>query len=117
MASCAPRIESLLTDAVYSARLSSHARYLNKNGRDQWLAWRRETIRLIGEGYVWLVRTDLTSYFDSIEHRLLFADIDRSAGPQRGERAQADARRVGASERAGHSAGPRRRHRPWATFT
>lgn len=77
VASCAPRIETLLSDAVYSARLSPHPRYLNKKGRDQWLAWRRKTVRLIRAGYVWLVRTDLTSYFDSIEHRLLFADIDR----------------------------------------
>ncbi len=43
VAACAPRIDALLDDAVYSARLSSNPRYLNKNGRDQWLAWRRET--------------------------------------------------------------------------
>lgn len=77
VAACAPRIEKLLDDAVYSARLSDHPRYLNKNGRDQWLAWRRETIRLLRDGYVWLVRTDLSAYFETIEHRLLFADIDR----------------------------------------
>ena len=67
VATCAPRIEKLLDDAVYSARLSDHPRYLNKNGRDQWLAWRRETIRLLGDGYVWLVRTDLSAYFETIE--------------------------------------------------
>jgi len=79
VASFAPRVERLLSDSVYSARLSDNKRYLNKNGRDQWMAWRRETIRLIGEGYTWLVKTDITSYFDNIEHRLLFADIDRVA--------------------------------------
>lgn len=37
-----------------------------------------EAIRLIQEdGYEWMVHTDVTSYFDSIEHQLLFADIDR----------------------------------------
>ena len=77
VAACAPRIEALLNDAVYSARLSPDPDYLNKKGRDQWLAWRHETVRLIEAGYVWLVRTDLTGYFDNIEHRLLFADIDR----------------------------------------
>jgi excisionase family DNA binding protein len=77
VASCAPRIEPLLADTVYSARLSPNQRYLNKNGRDQWLAWRKETIRLIRNGYPWLVRTDISSYFDNVEHRLLFADIDR----------------------------------------
>jgi excisionase family DNA binding protein len=77
VAALAPRIERLLSDSVYSARLSSNNRYLNLNGRDQWLRWRRETVRLIGSGYKWMVKTDISSYFDNIEHRLLFADIDR----------------------------------------
>jgi len=77
VASMAPRIERLLSDAVYSARTSTDPRYLNKSGRDQWLAWRKQTVRLIEDGYKWLVKTDVTSYFDNIEHRLLFADIDR----------------------------------------
>jgi excisionase family DNA binding protein len=77
VASMAPRIERLLSDSVYSARLSSDHRYLNRKGRDQWLAWRRETVRLVENGYPWLVKTDVSSYFDNIEHRLLFADIDR----------------------------------------
>lgn len=77
VASFADRIERSLSDSVYSARLSTNARYLNLNGRDQWLAWRQETIRLINAGYSWMVKTDITSYFDNVEHRLLFADIDR----------------------------------------
>lgn len=78
VASFAPRIEALLRDeSVYAARLSKHPHYLNRNGRDQWLAWRRRTLAFIGDGYTWLVRADLSSYFDNIEHRLLFADIDR----------------------------------------
>jgi excisionase family DNA binding protein len=77
VASMAPRIERLLSDAVYSARLSDDVRYLHKNGRDQWLKWRRETVRLLRSGYSWMVKTDVTSYFDNVEHRLLFADIDR----------------------------------------
>lgn len=78
VASCAPRIDRLLGDSVYSARLDKHnPKYLNLSGRDQWLKWRRDTVRLIRSGYSWLVKTDISAYFENVEHRLLFAEIDR----------------------------------------
>jgi excisionase family DNA binding protein len=88
VASCAPRIDRLLADSVYSARLDkNNPKFLNLSGRDQWLRWRRDTVRLIRSGYRWLVKTDISAYFENVEHRLLFAEIDRVSP----DRAVADA--------------------------
>jgi excisionase family DNA binding protein len=77
VSSIAPRIEGLLSPAVFSARLSDDPSYLLVNGRDQWLRWQAAQRQAIEDGYEWVVKTDITAYFDNIEHRLLFADIDR----------------------------------------
>lgn len=72
----APRIESALSENVFSARMSSDPRYLLLNGRNQWLRWKAAVKDAIAAGFAWVVKTDVTSYFDNIEHRLLFSDID-----------------------------------------
>ena len=51
-------------------------RYLLRNGRTLWLEWNEAVGEAIDDGFTWMVRTDITSYFDNIEHRLLFADLD-----------------------------------------
>lgn len=76
VASITPRIEALLSPNVYSARLSVDKRYFLINGRDQWLAWKAAVEQDIADGYSWMIKTDVTAYFDNIEHRLLFGEID-----------------------------------------
>ncbi len=76
VASFADRIEALTPDAVFSARLSSDARYFLKRGPTQWVAWRRYVLEQVNAGNEWMVKTDLTAYFDTIPHKMLIAEIE-----------------------------------------
>ncbi len=76
VASFADRVEAQTPDPIYSARLSSDPRYFLKRGTTQWVAWRREILARVNAGKEWMVKTDLTSYFDTIPHKLLLAEIE-----------------------------------------
>jgi excisionase family DNA binding protein len=73
--SFAHRAEAETPDSVFSARLADGPRYFFKHGSKQWLAWRRHVLAQLTDGYVWMVKTDLTSYFDTIPHEPLIAEI------------------------------------------
>lgn len=74
--------DPLLPDSVYSARPSPDSGYMLLKGRDQWLRWRRANLTLIDEGLEWMVKTDLTSFFDFVQHRQLLADLQRLGIPE-----------------------------------
>jgi hypothetical protein len=74
------RIESLLGPEVFSARAAHDPRYLLRSGTDQWLAWLLDVKKDIESGYAWMVKTDISAYFETIQHRSLFADVD-ALGP------------------------------------
>jgi excisionase family DNA binding protein len=74
--SFADRVEARTSSAVFSARLSDDPAFFTKRSTDQWAAWRAATLRQLTPGKEWLVETDLTSYFDTIRHRQLIADIE-----------------------------------------
>jgi hypothetical protein len=74
--SFADRVEAQTADAVFSARLSPDPRYFLKHGTRQWVAWRRYVLDQVNAGYEWMVKTDLTAYFDTIPHNLLIAEIE-----------------------------------------
>ena len=76
VAAVAERVETQTPDAVFSARLSRDRRYFLKRGAQQWVTWRKSVLRTVNDGNEWLVETDLTAYFDTIPHRLLFAEIE-----------------------------------------
>jgi excisionase family DNA binding protein len=76
VASFADRVESRTSPSVYSARLSEDPRYFFKKGTTEWAKWRKGTLGKLVPGHEWLVSTDLTSYFDTISHRLLLADVE-----------------------------------------
>ena len=80
VASALPRIENQLSPAVYSARASADSRYLLLSGTEQWVKWQKEVAKAISEGFVWMVRTDISGYFENIQHRILFAEFD-ALGP------------------------------------
>jgi hypothetical protein len=80
VASVVPRIEALLSPAVYSARASADPKYLLLSGTEQWVRWQREVAKAIDDGFIWMVRTDISGYFENIQHRILFAEFD-SLGP------------------------------------
>jgi excisionase family DNA binding protein len=76
IASFADRVESQTSDAVYSARLSKDPRYFLARGTTAWVRWRKAVLAQLGPDSEWMVSTDLTSYFDTIPHRSLIAEIE-----------------------------------------
>lgn len=75
VAAIAPKIESEMPAAVFSARLATSDRFFLKHGPRQWVAWRRAVLGDLTDGREWLIKTDLTSYFDLIPHKTLNAEI------------------------------------------
>jgi excisionase family DNA binding protein len=76
VASFADRIDARTSPSVFSARLANDRRYFTKHSSKQWTKWRASTLRELVPDHEWLVETDLTSYFDTIRHRQLIADIE-----------------------------------------
>jgi DNA-binding CsgD family transcriptional regulator len=74
--SVAAAIDRQLGDNVYSARLASQGAALLRPGTAAWLRWREAASAEVRDGRPWLVKTDITAYFDNIEHRILFRDLD-----------------------------------------
>lgn len=78
----ASAIERERLDCAFSARRASNGdKYLLENGRDAFLRWRKTCRAAIKDGYIWMVRTDIVSYFDNIQLRQLFVDIDALGPP------------------------------------
>ena len=75
-----PRIEALLSPAVFSARASADPSYLLLSGSEQWVLWQKEVAKAIDDGFTWMVKTDVSGYFENIQHRILFAEFD-ALGP------------------------------------
>jgi hypothetical protein len=76
VATLADVVDDRLLPTVYSARISpSPVRFLKKD-RDQWLLFRKTVAAAIDSGDEWMIKTDLSSYFDTIPHGLLFKDLD-----------------------------------------
>jgi len=80
VASVLARIEALTSSAVFSARASQDEEYLLRSGTELWVEWQKEVANAIDEGYTWMVKTDVSGYFENIQHRILFAEFD-TLGP------------------------------------
>lgn len=74
--SFADRIDSQLAASVYSARLSTSGGYFTKQSRRQWVTWRRLVRSQLGETDQWLVKTDLTAFFETVPHGRLVAEVE-----------------------------------------
>jgi excisionase family DNA binding protein len=75
--SFAERAEAQTYSGVYSARLATKPGkyFFRQKGTDAWLAFRKAVQREFEAGPEWLVKTDLTAYFDTISHDLLINEI------------------------------------------
>lgn len=71
-----PRIEARLSPHVYGSRRLHPAQIGVVYRVNQWHTWREEIRSAVAAGHQWMIKTDLTAYFETIPHRLLFADID-----------------------------------------
>lgn len=74
----APTIDELMTDEAFAARLDSGHRFLRTGGFARWKAAVRQRAEEVG-GYV--VETDLTAFFDCINHSLLMREIRETGVP------------------------------------
>ena len=80
VASIVRRIETQLSPSVYSARLSGDPKFLLLSGSESWVEWQNEVAKSIDDGFVWMVKTDISGYFENIQHRILFPEFD-ALGP------------------------------------
>ena len=83
VATVANEIDRQLPDAVYSARLSEDgSEYFTKRGTSQWNKWRRRVREALGDDEQrWLIKSDLTAYFDCIRHDFLLQDVSALGAP------------------------------------
>jgi excisionase family DNA binding protein len=75
VASIAPAIEASLPPEVFSARLSPDPKWFLQKGPTLWRKWHTAVRREIENGSGWMIKTDLTAYFDHIPHQLLMEEI------------------------------------------
>ena len=75
VAAIAPAIDSKLTENVYSSRLAMDSKEFLLKSRDQWLQWRNDVVADVLLGRTIVIRTDITSFFDSIKHDLLIPEL------------------------------------------
>ena len=71
--SVADRIERALRPGIFAARVSPVSRYLLRPGPAQWLSWQRWLREGLAADRPWMVMTDITAYFDNVQHRYLFS--------------------------------------------
>jgi excisionase family DNA binding protein len=71
----ARQTEALLPESVFSARLSTSHRWFFKQGTKMWLAWHKQVRKELKNGYPWMIKTDLVSYFDHIPHQLMLDEV------------------------------------------
>ena len=77
VASFADKADKLTSPNVYSARLAEQpSRYFFKQkGTSAWLEFRKAVRSEYEATKEWLVKTDLTAYFDTISHDLLISEV------------------------------------------
>lgn len=71
-----------LSDCAFATRTADRARRFRVGGAQPWLAWRRATREALDNCGGWLIKTDVTAYFDFIEHRKLFQLLQEAQVPE-----------------------------------
>lgn len=75
VASFATLVESALHPEVFSSRLSSNPNYFLKRSTGLYVEWQKQVTKDLDTHGPWLVRSDLTAYFDCVDHDQLIRDI------------------------------------------
>lgn len=76
VASIASRADAGLPACVYGGRTDPRPRFFLKPGVAQWLHWKTDVKRQVQAGSHWMVKTDVTAYFDNLKHSTLFSAIE-----------------------------------------
>lgn len=73
--SFADRVEAETPPSVFSARLSDHPDTFLKPGAEQWVTWRQSVLDQLDDASRWLVESDLTAHFDTVNLEPLIAEL------------------------------------------
>lgn len=82
--SLAAEVERRTIRTVYSARIPAKPGnyFFARKGTDAWLEWRKAVRReVLSLETPFVIKTDLTAYFDTISHDLLVADVQALGAP------------------------------------
>lgn len=75
VASFSDGIEEILNAEVYSARLASDKKYFLKRSTGLYVQWQKAVLGALNSDGPWLVRSDLTAYFECIDHNQLIREV------------------------------------------
>lgn len=71
----AGKIDSALPPQVGSARLTDHAKFFLERGQTAWSSWNERVVAEVHGGKSWMIKADISSYFEHISHRLLLEEV------------------------------------------
>lgn len=74
-----PLIEAALSPRVYSSRADKTGNYFFEKSTRQWVRWHRRVGKEVRHGGSWVAKTDLTAYFENVDHAILLSEL-ASAG-------------------------------------
>ncbi len=78
-----PLVSARLGPEAFAARPSTTPDYLLQKGTDQWLLWKTTVRRDIQQSNSWMAETDVTAFFDFIQHGSLLTELrDAGVAPQ-----------------------------------
>lgn len=72
----ASAIHGNVPEGCYATRPSSSPRYLLERMKTAWMRWRSDIVSAV-TSESWVVRADVSAFFEQVQHRSLFADLDR----------------------------------------
>ena len=70
-----PATDGALSSRVYSSRATLRPGYLFKRSTKQWVQWHRRIAQEVKAGSTWVAKTDISAYFESIDHGILFKEL------------------------------------------
>jgi hypothetical protein len=76
VASFAGLIEKQMSDSVYSARLSTRKSVLLRKGLDAFVLWRRDVVTAVCDESLYMIATDITSFFDFVKLEILLPELE-----------------------------------------
>jgi excisionase family DNA binding protein len=74
--------DATLSPRVYSSRATSGPPHLFKKPTKQWIQWHRRVAKEVKAGAVWVAKTDVSAYFESIDHGILFRELAAVGAPE-----------------------------------
>ena len=77
-----PATDGALSPRVYSSRATFKAPYLFKRPTKQWIQWHRRIAKEVQDGSSWVAKTDISAYFESIDHGILFQELSALGCPE-----------------------------------